>query len=519
VTARVTTLKGVDAGAYYVDGPGGYYLDGDEPPGRWLGRGAFALGLSHDVDDEDFLSIMDGRDPVDGTLLGTAQTERTVRGFDVTCSAPKSVSVLWAVGDDRIRKEVLDAHDAAVAAAFGWIEDHAHCRYRVNGEIWTVDADGLIAAAFRQHTSRAHDPQIHTHLVIANRVMAPDGRWLALDARTLKHDQRTVSALYAAGLRAELTGRLGVRWKPVENGQAEMADAPKDVLAEFSKRTTQMSRRRDEKVERFVDTVGRRPTARESWAIEREAAIDSRPSKASADAADLHALWHDQLDALGYTPDDYLARVTGRTRPLEPDGAIDRTAVIDALSSLRDTQSVWRPAEITREIAAALPTRLGSTAAEVVARVDRLASHARTRSSSTCPGPFPPTSPSGGTADPSPKVRSTGCSPPARSSTRRSASSRSPSAGATRAVPTRTISLPTRTSRPSSSTPRERWRGSGAWSWSSDLPAPARPPPCDQPSLASTPNVGRASAWPPRPRPPRCSPSTPGSTPTPSTSS
>ncbi len=173
---------------------------------------------------------MDGRDPLDGELLGTRHTDRTVRGFDVTCSAPKSVSVLYAIGDDQVRKEVLDAHDAAVAAAFGWVEDRAHCRYRVNGEIWTVDADGIIAAAFRQHTSRAHDPQIHTHLVIANRVMAPDGRWLALDARTLKHDQRTVSALYAAGLRAELTARLGVRWKPVENGLAEMADAPEEVL-------------------------------------------------------------------------------------------------------------------------------------------------------------------------------------------------------------------------------------------------------------------------------------------------
>ncbi len=67
--------------------------------------------------------------------------------------------------------------------------------------------------------------------------------------------------------------------------------------------------------------------------------------------------------------------MTGRTRPLEPDDAIDRTAVVDALSSLRDTQSVWRPAEITREIAAALPTRLGSTAAELVERAERLASH------------------------------------------------------------------------------------------------------------------------------------------------
>ncbi len=376
MTARVTTLKGPDAGAYYVDGPGRYYLDGDEPPGRWLGRGADALGLAGEVDDNDFLSLMDGRDPLSGELLGTSHYERTVRGFDVTCSAPKSVSVLFAIGDDSVRHEVLDAHDAAVAAAFGWIEDYAHCRYRLDGEVWTVDARGLVAAAFRQHTSRAHDPQLHTHLVIPNRVMAPDGRWLALDARTLKHDQRTVSALYAAALRAELTTRLGVRWNEVENGQAEMADAPEEVLDAFSQRTKQMARRLDEKTERFVDSVGRRPTPRERWRIEREAAYDSRPSKTSEDALTLHEQWQDQLDALGYTPERYLDQVTGRTQPLEPGAATDRDAVVAALSSLRDTQSVWRPAEITREVAAALPTRLGGTAAETVERAQRLASHA-----------------------------------------------------------------------------------------------------------------------------------------------
>ena len=375
MTARVTTLKGPDAGAYYVDGPGGYYLDGDEPPGQWLGRGAEALGLAGEVVDDHLLALMDGRDPIDGVLLGTSHHERTVRGFDVTCSAPKSVSVLFAIGDERVREEVLGAHDVAVAAAFGWIEEHAHCRYRVDGEIWTVDADGLIAAAFRQHTSRAHDPQVHTHLVIVNRVMAPDGRWLALDARTLKHDQRTVSAIYAAGLRAELTSRLGVRWNEVENGQAEMADAPEEVLDAFSQRTTQIARRIEEKTDRFVDDLGRRPTPQERWRIEREAATDSRPTKASADAAELHQDWHDQLDALGYAPERYVDRVTGRTRPIEGDAVTDRDTVIAALSSLRDTQSVWRPAEITREIAAALPTRLGGTAAEIVERAQRLASH------------------------------------------------------------------------------------------------------------------------------------------------
>lgn len=278
VTARVITLKGADAGRYYIEETGRYYLDCGEPPGHWHGRGSAALGLSGAVDDDDFLAVMDGYDP-GGRLLGTRHTDRTVRGFDVTCSAPKSVPVLFAIGDDHVRSEVLAARDAAVEAALAWIEDHAHCRHRVNRQIWTVDASGMIAAAFRQHTSRAHDPQVHTHLVIANRVMAPDGRWLALDARTLKCDQRTISALYAAGLRAEITARLGVRWKPVEDGLAEMADAPEEVLAAFSERTRQMATRRDAKVERFVAYFDRQPTARERWKIDRDAAREAGPPR------------------------------------------------------------------------------------------------------------------------------------------------------------------------------------------------------------------------------------------------
>jgi hypothetical protein len=196
-----------------------------------------------------------------------------VRGFDVTCSAPKSVSVLYAVGDDDVRREVLDAHDAAVAAAVGWIEDHAHCRYRVDGEVWTVDARGPGRCCFRQHTSRALDPQVHSHLVIPNRVPAPDGRWLALDARTLKHDQQTLSRLYHAGLRAELTRRLGVGWHEPEHGhrrdRRRPRAGPRRVLPAH-RRDRPAHRREDRAVRRHLRP---RPTPRERWRLEREAAL------------------------------------------------------------------------------------------------------------------------------------------------------------------------------------------------------------------------------------------------------
>ncbi|MCP3861228.1 MAG: relaxase domain-containing protein, partial [Phycisphaeraceae bacterium] len=212
MTARVTTLKGPDAGAYYVEALPSYYLDSGEPKGIWHGHGAERLGLEGEIVDHEFLRIMAGHLPQGRVAvhLGRPYTDDSVRGFDITASAPKSVSTLFAIGDPHTRTDVLAAHDTAVGVMVDWIEAHAHTRYRINGQVAVVDAEGIVAAAFRQHTSRSLDPQLHTHVVIANRVMSPDGRWLALDARTLKLDQRTLSAIYHATLRSELTDRLGV---------------------------------------------------------------------------------------------------------------------------------------------------------------------------------------------------------------------------------------------------------------------------------------------------------------------
>ena len=171
---RVTTLKGADAGAYYVEQLPNYYLQSGEPRGVWLGDAAPVLGLTGEIEDDDFLALMAGMDPQrPDRHLGRRYNDKSARGYDVTASAPKSVSILFALGDDEIRREVLDAHDAAVTALAGWIERHAHTRYRIGGEVAVVDAEGIVAAMFRQHTSRALDPQLHTHLVIANRVKSP----------------------------------------------------------------------------------------------------------------------------------------------------------------------------------------------------------------------------------------------------------------------------------------------------------------------------------------------------------
>ncbi len=382
VTVRVTTLKGVGAGDYYLEGGGlpGYFVDVDEPRGVWFGAGAEWLFLDGEVVDEHFGAVMAGVDPYDpDRLLGRAFDEGSVRGFDVTASAPKSVSVLFALGDHRVRREVLAAHDQAVAAMAGWIEDHAHTRFRIGGEVAVVDAEGIVAATFRQHTSRALDPQLHTHVVIANRVRSPDGRWLALDARTIKRDQRTLSALYHAGLRAELTRRLGVRWRIPANGIAEIVDVADEVMAEFCTRSVDVEDRVAVKLDRFVDTIGREPTPRERWRLEREAVIDSRPAKTTGvDAAALHAHWRNQVEALGVDPDAVVTDAIGRVERVHrlADEVVPVTEV--ALLAIADKQSSWRPAELTREAAAVTPTTIAATAHDVVGWVDQIAHHLET---------------------------------------------------------------------------------------------------------------------------------------------
>ena len=216
-------------------------------------------------------------------------------GFDATFSAPKSLSVLWALtGDDRL----LEAHDVAVTAALAHLEKFGSTtRVRVNGGRQFVDTAGLTIAAFRQTTSRADDPQIHTHAVISAKVSTPDGRWWALDARYLKRKQRMIGGIYQSVLRAELAHRFGVGWEPVVNGQAEIAGTPPELLEVFSKRAGEVEAALEHKVDEFRARQGREPTRWEHAALTREAAVDTRAHKSGNGVADLQSRWLDEAAA------------------------------------------------------------------------------------------------------------------------------------------------------------------------------------------------------------------------------
>jgi conjugative relaxase-like TrwC/TraI family protein len=139
---------------------------------------------------------------------------RAVAGFDYTFSPPKSVSTLWAVADQGTREQITAAHHAAIADTLALIErDVARTRIGTNG-IAQIPVRGVIAAAFDHYDSRDHDPQLHTHVVIANRVQGPDGKWRTPDSRgSLFPAAVAMSELYDTLLADQLTARLGVKWE------------------------------------------------------------------------------------------------------------------------------------------------------------------------------------------------------------------------------------------------------------------------------------------------------------------
>jgi conjugative relaxase-like TrwC/TraI family protein len=230
----------VDVVASVGDGIEDYYVGGLEARGEWLGRAAAELGLGGPVDGDALRRVLAGLDPRKGVELRDSTGRVRVAGFDLTFSAPKSVSVVFGVGGPDVREAVRRAHDRAVVEAVGYVERSAAAVRRGHGGCRVESASGVVAAAFRHRTSRVGDPQLHTHVLIANLGRGSDGRWSALDGRQLYSHARVASFVYQAVLRGELTRQLGVEWTPVRQGIAEVVGVPADVMREFSLRRAEI---------------------------------------------------------------------------------------------------------------------------------------------------------------------------------------------------------------------------------------------------------------------------------------
>jgi TrwC relaxase len=166
----------------------------------------------------EFFRAEHGRDPIDAReIAATIAKEsrprtQTVAGYDLTFSPVKSVSSLWAVADRHVAALIEEAHQAAVQDALNFIERHALFTRQGRNGVRQVNVRGLVAAAFTHRDSRAGDPDLHTHVAVANKVQALDGRWLSIDGRVLFKATVAASETYNTALEHHLRDRLGVRF-------------------------------------------------------------------------------------------------------------------------------------------------------------------------------------------------------------------------------------------------------------------------------------------------------------------
>lgn len=299
---------GRGAEGYYLQsvaaGVEDYYLGSGEATGYWVGRGSARLGLSGPVQAEDLQATLDGRDPRSRRSMLWIHRADRLPGFDLTFSAPKGVSLLFALSDPRTSLVVREAHDRAVAAALGYLEREAGEVRRGRDGVDRLPGGGFVAAAFRHRTSRAGDPQLHTHVLVANMTRGWDGRWSALDGRQLYLQAKTAGTLYQSALRHELRA-LGLRFILRDNGLCELADVPRRVLRAFSRR----------RVEIEAELARRGLSSREAAEV---AALSTRKAKDyGVSAGSLSAQWHARAEAMGFDQ-NARTRLQARTSPLPP---------------------------------------------------------------------------------------------------------------------------------------------------------------------------------------------------------
>ena len=240
----------VDQLGYYeqqvAQGLEDYFSGRGEAPGRWVGRGARLVGAAGDVDHAGFMRAMAGCDPRTGQQLKPPHGRARVAAFDLTFSAPKSVSVLFAIADEGVSAALLAAHESAVAAALDYVEREACFTRRGHNGVERIRGDGFLAAAYRHRLSRAGDPQLHTHVVVANLTRA-EGRWTSLEAHGLYEHKSAGGAVYRAVLRAEVRERLPwVSWHTTSRGLFEIDGVPAGALREFSRRRVEIEERAEQ---------------------------------------------------------------------------------------------------------------------------------------------------------------------------------------------------------------------------------------------------------------------------------
>lgn len=404
-----------------------YYAEKGTPPGLWAGSGVPDLGAGrlsagdHVSEAQLRLLLGKGCDPVTGEPLGkawpvyrsvaervstrvatlapglplseraeaitaiereeqTRGTRKAVAGFDFTFSVPKSVSVLWAVADGGTQTLIARAHHAAVAEVLDLLErEVAVTRVGADaseGSVAHVEVTGIVATEFDHYDSRASDPQLHTHVVVANKVRAVrDGRWRTLAGRPLHQATVALSEHYNAVLADHLARDLSLTWERRDRGERrnpafELSIVPEALIEEFSRRSHDIEARTDDLIAAYRQRHGLTPSRLTILRLHAEATLETRPDKEIHSLADLTDAWRTRASGrLGRDATAWATAVLANPAPLTalraddvPMDLIDEfgAQVIDVVGGRRATWRRWNlHAEASRQT---MTWRFASTA-------------------------------------------------------------------------------------------------------------------------------------------------------------
>ncbi|WP_280222057.1 MobF family relaxase [Nocardia neocaledoniensis] len=285
-----------------------------------------------------------------------------VAGFDITFSPVKSVSILWALASPKVSHRIEAAHRRAIDDAVDWLEHHAiFTRLGRNG-IRQVDVDGIVAAVFTHRDSRAGDPDLHSHLLIANRVRALDGKWRTIDSKTLHEAIVTASEIYDSRIEHHLETDLELVFAPRPGRTQEqvpireIVGVPVELIEAWSRRGAAIEARLDQLTAAFQSTFGREPSPIEVYDLSDRATLETRPTKhlpaSLAEQRDAWAIQARQLFNGRYTIEDMVARVLSvpqSPRPT-PDPEFITAAAERTLAGVSARRSTWRLFNLRAEI-------------------------------------------------------------------------------------------------------------------------------------------------------------------------
>jgi conjugative relaxase-like TrwC/TraI family protein len=349
-----------------------------------------------------------GRQPADKEELGrfitaaTRPTQQAVAGFDLVFSPAKSVSTLWGLGDNETRKAIEEEHEAAISDTIGYLEREAIATRAGTNGVAQIDVEGgLIATRFRHYDSRNGDPQLHDHLVVANKVKGVDGKWRTIDSKLLHRQGVAASEFYNQRVMDRVTDRLELATElrevtPGKRPVVEIAGIDQRLTAGFSTRSAGIKEAMVKLEADYRETHGRTPDAKARIALAQQATLDTRPQKLHARAlSELRPLWRAQAAtlvgdrAVAGILDDARAHARDDGTPKAPPEYITLAqAAAQVVETVSEHHAVWGPHTIEAETRRYIQVQR-SAGNTVEGTVEQITQHALNTDSITVTPPAP----------------------------------------------------------------------------------------------------------------------------------